>query len=268
MRPDPFEQALTSLKQHASRRRRRARRLVRYGRTCLFVSVPAFLVALGLSVTGPAWAEYVCLFIAYGSILPFAITSLREFVRSNREEMQAAAVVAGFEDLRAVGPLAGELGHMDYDTTPLVVKALTRLLPRLRPPDADLLDADQRACLYRALESAADSTSDAYDVEFAVAILGAIGQVGDRRALRLVRRLASEEETTRNEARICAAAQACLPLLEARVHQTLLRPADVSAFAVPETLLRPAKNTADTPPERLLRPRTSDSDGDSDSDPV
>lgn len=266
MKSDLFDQTLTSLKGHAGDRRRRDRTFARRSTICLVsVGLPAFLAALLLSITGPWWAEWLSLLIAHAALAPFIVAHVRILSRSCRWEDANLAVSLTFrDDLRDVGPLMEALECTDNIARPLIIKALARLLPRLQADDAEQLDDEQRACLYSALQAASDPTSYHYNVELAVIMLRAVGQIGDRRALNLVRRLAQAEARRAPDERIRLAAEECLPLLEARTdptrpRQTLLRPADASATAVPAILLRPAAGASTTPPERLLRPHPSDS---------
>jgi hypothetical protein len=121
------------------------------------------------------------------------------------------------------------------------------------------------------------------DVELTCAVLKALEQVGDVRALPVVRRLcqpygksrtlseiilsslrqggfrAALQQEEHQINRVQQAAQNCLPFLEQRAEQkerqeTLLRPS--AAVVHPETLLRPMTALPDTEPvEQLLQPR-------------
>ncbi len=72
------------------------------------------------------------------------------FAQRNKAVQEALNALANTDDLRAVGPLAEALSL--WDPSPTVSTTLCRLLPRLRPSDADLLNEQQRACLRRAIK--------------------------------------------------------------------------------------------------------------------
>ena len=136
------------------------------------------------------------------------------------------------------------------DTRP----TLTRLLPRLQATDASLLTPGQRKLLYTIL-----SSSDRYpwyksywSADLKIAILSALEQIGDEKAVPHVAKLA---RTARNP-QVRVAAQECLPFLQqraeqTRIEQTLLR-ASMSTDS-PDMLLRPTIAVAPTEPQQLLR---------------
>lgn len=80
-----------------------------------------------------------------------------------------------------------------------------------------------------------------------IAILQAVEQVSDSKALSLVERLTQREAVSAGEKRIQEAAKQCLPALQLRAEeqrssQTLLRVADASTTSK-DTLLRAATST-------------------------
>ncbi len=168
------------------------------------------------------------------------------------------------EDLRVVGPLAEGLELRDSYSQLTAVDALTRLLPRLQGSDTSLLNDAQRACLYRRLYSIgqiAQKKMDSFSADFVVAVLKALEQVGDAKALPSVQRLAEMKAKTPEQERVRDAALACLPFLQARADQqraeeTLLRAAGVSETP-PEVLLRAASGGSAAGTETLLRPGAS-----------
>ena len=141
-------------------------------------------------------------------------------------------------------------GFVLGDTRP----ALIQLLPRLQATDANLLTGSQRKQLYSKL-----SKSDRYfwynrywNAELKTAILRALEQIGDEKAVPVVEKVA---RTARNP-QVRTAAQECLPFLQqraeqARIEQTLLRAS--TSTASPDTLLRPTVATTPTEPQQLLR---------------
>lgn len=159
-----------------------------------------------------------------------------------------------YNDIRAVGPLAEALEYRDVDLREQAKIALIRLLPRLQASDAVLFTTEQRNRLYRALNSP--------DVEFVLAILKALEQIGDAKALPYVEKLASGGDAANGEERVRRAAQACLPYLRERAERetpTLLRAASVVESA-PNSLLRPAAAGNDAEPEQLLRASAGQTD--------
>jgi hypothetical protein len=168
---------------------------------------------------------------------------------STRRQKAAARLLAECDDLRAVGPLVGALERQDAGTRAAARTALVRQLPRLRPADAHLLDETQRACLHRALAGK--------DAELAHAILAALQQVGDARAIPAVEKLAAGKGAAAKDGKLRQEAIDCLPVLreraeEERVRQTLLRPASEPEGG--DTLLRPAAGAGDVDEGVLLRP--------------
>ncbi|HLK60665.1 MAG TPA: hypothetical protein VKU00_29145 [Chthonomonadaceae bacterium] len=192
------------------------------------------------------------------------------FVISQKQK-DAIEALTEWEDIRAVGALAEALDYKDrymvtgtrnagsraeyrvdyqdgyiYDK---IKACLIRLLPKLQSSDADLLSAEQRGSLYRALNG--------QDTQLSLAILKAFQQVGDLHALPVVEKLARGEGRTAQNIELQQAAQECLPFLIARIenereqHQ-LLR-ASGSSAAAPDTLLRPASGAGQAEAHELLR---------------
>ena len=97
-----------------------------------------------------------------------------------------------------------------------------------------------------------------------IAVLSALEQIGDTRALPHVQHLLDTPHSTPDAQRVHEAAQSCLVFLEERaakerVGQSLLR-----AAHAPDTgagvLLRPAQNTPESDPALLLRPGSEGGD--------
>lgn len=169
-------------------------------------------------------------------------------------QKNATSLLAKYDDLRAVGPMADALDIEDGDIRAVCREALTRLLPRLQASDAALLSPEQRANLNLTLKKADLKR----DTELILAILQAWQQVGDEKAVPYVEWLAQLKSDHEAGERVRQAAQACLPYLQERVEKgrlagTLLRPAE-SPNSSPETLLRPAPGAAPADPKLLVRP--------------
>ena len=167
-------------------------------------------------------------------------------------QSDAARELASCDSIRAVGPLAEALDWPDEALHRVTSSALIRLLPRLKASDASLLNAKQRAVLYKTLRPMNASRQS----RLLCAILAALEQVGDKSAIPAVSRLESMLAVTAGQRSVREAAKRCLPYLSAnaenaRSSQTLLRASSASEVAS-DTLLRPSSNQ-DTPPEQLLR---------------
>jgi hypothetical protein len=166
-----------------------------------------------------------------------------------------ASELVNAEDLRIVGPLAEMVVFQSGGgASAMASYLLTRLLPRLQASDAGLLNANQRACLYRSLTTVTNNP------DYLIAALKALEQIGDGEALPAVERLAEGRQRTAGAERVQAAARECLPYLrlradKARASQTLLR-ASSASDTPPKLLLRPAQSRDDAEPEHLLRPGT------------
>ncbi len=144
------------------------------------------------------------------------------------------------------------------DTRP----ALIRLLPRLRVTDANLLTPGQRKLLYTILSRNERNpwSINYWSADLKIAILRALEQIGDEKAIPYVEKAA---RTARN-LEVRAAAQECLPYLttraeQLRVEQTLLRAS--ASTTSPDMLLRPTVATAPTEPQQLLRASNAEGNG-------
>ncbi len=173
-------------------------------------------------------------------------------------------ILAAQDDVRVIGPLLDALPHDDLRLA--VAEPLTRLLPRLKADDAVSLDSSRRAALHRILYHMSESCDywrpKAQYVNFILAILKALEQVGYASSLDCVRRLTEKEPVGPTEIRIREAAQECLTSLQARLdrkydHRTLLCAATTPA-PDPGSLLRPAAGTQEADPQQLLRAGVSD----------
>lgn len=192
------------------------------------------------------WSEFPSetlrlIFYAWGS---FSV-----FLAPSRLQRQVTRVLLHFDSVEAVGPL---IDALEFDASPFLKTALTRLLPRLKASDAHLLDVERRKRLYVKLQFESSFT----DAEFLIAIMRALEQVGDAAALPYVESWANRYVTSANGVRVRAAARHCLPFLQERAAQEhvsahLLRPS-ASPAATSESLLRPAEASEDTP-DQLLR---------------
>jgi hypothetical protein len=189
-------------------------------------------------------------FEGFSSLWIFFILGGASTVALSQKHKEATTRLAELDDIRAVGPLAEALEFEDDQIRTIVVNALARLLPRLKASDAPLLNSEQRACLYRALQQ---STLPPLS-RLTLPILKALEQIGDEEALPQVESLLRQPYLN-SEKR--AAAETCREFLiqnaeQKRIRKTLLRPVE-TVEAHPETLLRPAQACTTTAPEELLR---------------
>jgi hypothetical protein len=165
-----------------------------------------------------------------------------------------ATIIEQTQDPRFIGPALTMLAdnYTDGDVKYRAKIALRNLLPQLRADQTNTLTAEQRDAMLIPLKTPFD------DLSLSLIILKALEQVGDGKAIPVVKKL-TEGGPTRKMQTLKEAAEECLPFLEInaeriRQSQTLLRASDSIAVA-PDTLLRPAMAHADsTPPEQLLRP--------------
>lgn len=165
------------------------------------------------------------------------------------------ARMGGAHPAHLAGPVAEALELPDVRW--IAEELLIRLLPALRASDAGMLNAEQRAALYRSLRRGRP--------EYVLVALKALEQIADEQAVPHVQRLAERPARTARQKRIRQAAQECLPMVAARARvergrRMLVRPADAPTDrllrdAAPPTdvMLRPALHVA-TPSDRMLQP--------------
>jgi hypothetical protein len=127
----------------------------------------------------------------------------------------------------------------------------------LTATDAELLDTEQRRILHRFIQ-----VEKKKKVDFGLAILRSLEQVGDDRDLPVVKRWADRTTKKPAEIDLKRAARECLPYIEERAQRiraagTLLRP--VVQANDGQTLLRPLSNAPESNPHTLLRPTDVDS---------
>ncbi len=210
----------------------------------------------------------------------------RLWKRASQRWTECAMRAAVIPDRRALGSLldwiAGSQG-VKYSGAHAVKgqvrSSLSRLLPRLTASDAGLLNARQQATLFKILD--ARSLRDrsrrgrafarwllgedpnlvyATDEGLILAILGAMGQVGDESAMPAVRGLIDLPDTEGGSERIRTAAEDSLELIELRAQESEARNTLLRAASEPEAtggeLLRPVADPAgfSDDPGKLLRP--------------
>jgi len=248
-----FEQTLDVLEEETRKRKRR--------RTWVIVGLLSYIglmliMTLVMSIQDHKFHPQMLQFMgSMGGLISLAFA----YSRTHRA---AARKAAEYEDPRVVGHLANMLEVQDKDTRQVVEEALIGLLPKMRASDAGLLNAEQRESLYRGLRRK--------NPELVLAILKALEQIGDSRAIPYVEKLekalqeqraAAEAQGRSQEAaeidnRILVAKE-CLQFLQdhaqqEQARQTLLRASDAARVA-PDSLLRPATGKSDQESGSLLR---------------
>ena len=134
-------------------------------------------------------------------------------VHAVKEHIRDAINMAPF-DLRWVGPLAQAINSPHSRVQGVSAQILSHLLPHLRPSDAGLLNAQQRAALNQRLIENKPRDSD-----LNVAILAAWANVGDQEAVAYVDRLAHGWAWPGGQKHVQEAAQTCLLTLEKRLEE-------------------------------------------------
>ena len=184
---------------------------------------------------------------------PVLITALLVVSAASNAQRQGAQLLAKLDNIRAVNLLTDALMWQDKEVARSAREALVRLLPRLKQSDVEYLTLDRRKILLKQFNSLKANP------ELLLAILKAMEQVGGAEAIPTVSRLAAGRGLNSKRPGIQAAAQVCLPYLQARaegreLRDTLLRSSSAAEVA-PETLLRPAPATSEEPANELLRPK-------------
>ena len=218
----------------------------RYIALCLGASsVTVVSLLVGILANDSAW-------VAAGQIVGWitaGVTSLAVIrIRQQLQDPRLRQITA-LDDVRAVGFLldlmesSQEMWEYDDPSRRAIKSALIRLLPRLQASDTSWLTEPQRAALARALYYCTHRKYPwHYDPDLAVALLGALEQVGTSDALDYVQELATMYASNPHRERIRDAAESCLPFLQTRARERQAM----------ETLLRASQQSTD--PSQLLRP--------------
>jgi hypothetical protein len=197
-------------------------------------------------------------------------------VAANPRRKETALALARARDPKAIGVLAKAARDGDPATQEAAIQGLLSILPTVRASDREHVDSDAMSALLALLpwKEGMSVGTNAADVALKLAILRALEQIGDGRAIPAVKRLQSPPRVAglvlgfldrrfhigardRIE-QVCRAARDCLPFLEERaaaerLRDRLLRPA-MAPTRGPDLLLRPAGGSPTTPDELLLRP--------------
>ena len=201
--------------------------------------------------------------IAFGIV---TFSSIPEFFLAMRVEKSRRRLITLIgelhDDARAVGPLAQLCCFTLLEpVSDIAAVPLLRLLPRMTPADARHLSDSQMDALLSLLVVRREEWGTLRPAkELPLAILKALEQIGDRRAVEPVKRLT----TGRVNRRYHAAARECLSALERHgeerdYHRSLLLASSASAGT--QTLLRAAVSQTEPQPELLLRASTEKEQG-------
>ncbi len=247
-----LEGLLQRLERHEKRSRRHMRLMVSLSVFAailmFFVEIGGVLIALHKGIeTLPLWA------VLSSWLLFLAMLSgvVMVYSRDMHTSLKLLQNISTHRDVRVVGPLLSLWGVSSPRTRGAIEEALIELLPQMRASDAALLNDEQRAQLYAILRD-----TNRRRVPLQLAILEALGRIGDAHAVPVVERLS--ETPLRRQRALREAAQRCLPQLRERVLQlqqssTLLRPS-ANRAKEKEVLLRTSDSTLPTPADQLVRP--------------
>jgi hypothetical protein len=239
---------------------RRQRRRILRGVSALLTSWLALYIFLYLFESVGLYSGWL---LPEGLIAPFLGTSFLGsmalcalFSMPGRKQKERIRELARTADVNAIGPMIELLSEIQPRHTRAALRdALTELLPRLKESDSLLPLSRQRAKLHRILEDAY-WYHDVHNPAFVVAILRAMGQIGDERSLKVVRQLAGMRARKESRKQIREAAAEALDLIELRIERrnspsVLLRAADYESTDA--TLLRPMAESGREPAALLLR---------------
>lgn len=219
----------------------------------------AFVLLSAIIIVSALTGEWMLLDNLLSAILSFAsIFSLFAFYAANKNEKRAALQAAQYDDVRFVGPFLEAMHFQDTKLKNSVTERLTTLLPRIKASDSDLLNADQRFCLYKSLFA---NVKPKPNKPYLLAALGAIAQIGDDKALPFVEPFYLEGMIAVTGQEVFEAAYECRTTLKERAeadrkNNLLLRPAATSCD--PEVLLKPVGAPQEADAVQLLRASTRD----------
>ena len=214
----------------------------------------AVIILQVLLFLGSLWAvgkseslQVVFKTVRFSGYLLFMALALLDYNRRQARKGFRLGLLKKLKDnMRAIGSLVVLASdRSSEEVEPLAVMILKQLLPNLHANDADLFTPDQQEVLVTLLGNK--------DKELVIAVLKALEQIGDEKAIIPVERLVAQTKYSN----IQQAAQECLSYLQTRAQEkvqalTLLRPSDTNPPI--ETLLCPTSAANDNAQEQLLRP--------------
>ena len=264
--PDEARLSFVSLQAKCDRKRRRQKRN----------SSLSMITAIG--AVGMLWAQRTPYFIvtvglcvaALGNLLLITVDhevnyKRRQLYNFTPDQIKVViCAVATTEDVRCVGVLTDALNLGVGIELYLLMRTLTRLLPKLTVDDAQLLNTRQRRILIATLEDASDIFNynridfNADDLaDLSIKIIQMFSIIGDNGAINSVEKLAVMTSHADEQTRVRDAAIHYLPLIQQRANEEndshiLLRASNTGAPL--NQLLRPAAPTTnETDAQQLLR---------------
>lgn len=179
-------------------------------------------------------------------------------LNQSSDQIVANNMIARLEDKRTVGPLLLALqSSMDPFARTSAAAALLRIAYKLHEEDETHVDAEQRACLTRAIRGA----DPRREFDYLAALLVLASKVGDADTLAAIEPLTSRAPSNDREASVLQMARESADQLRSRLARsrdsaTLLRP---TADAASDSLLRPMAAAPASDPQQLLRAATAES---------
>jgi hypothetical protein len=241
-------------------RTRRRRRNIYFGIVALFcltcLPAAAWVVYTALATHNPG------LFGALGGILGGGggglLGGFAWLLAPTQNQVLANGVLSRIEDKRAVGPLLQALQSVTTDPFSRTAAgiALLKIAHKLHKDDETHIDAEQRACLNKALRA----TDPRRESDFLAALLVLAAKVGDAETLVAIEPLTHKTSSHERESNVLQMARESYDQLKWRIERsrdsaTLLRP---TAAGAPDSLLRPASGVQTMEDQLLLRPTASE----------
>jgi hypothetical protein len=208
----------------------------------------AFLLLSCLVAYNSHWRSNLMLIVGIGAAFGLGLVAVGILNESRNHEhirKQLYELLSRTNDTRLIGHLIALSPNQLISRNR--EQALIRLLPQMRPEDAQHLSRSQWQYLYYHLQGK--------NPQMVQAVLEAIAHCGGIAALPYVQPLADGKRLAGRDARIQLLANSCAQQLQSRVDrlntpQVLLRP---SASPSSEILLRPAMGSSSKAPQQLLR---------------
>jgi hypothetical protein len=194
---------------------------------------------------------------AFALVVPIVMAILASYPRRRlRDAMRSLACSASVDQINLL--FEAQRSLVGPGTTMEIRRAITRTLPQLRASDARLISDRTWSDMLRVLSAITEPNGrmrSREHVEFYEALIRAMEQIGDERALKPMERIANMRASSQARARLKQAAVECLPALRQRTRaatapETLLRAAGSNSM---EELLRPSEGAVAHDPAILLR---------------
>jgi len=245
-----------------AQRKRRTRRRIYFGLVIVFclTAIPGSILLILHAISTGNYGELGALGGILGGGGGGILGGFAWLLNPSANQIVASNMLARLEDKRTVGPLLLALqSSMDPFARTSAAAALLRIAYKLHEEDETHVDAEQRACLTRAIRGA----DPRREFDYLAALLVLASKVGDADTLAAIEPLTNRTPANDREASVLEMARSAADQLRTRVERsrdsaTLLRP---TATQSSDSLLRPmtAAPASDTQQQQLLRPTTADS---------